>query len=214
MGRKFTYSRTDQHLWQAASLDVEFQAYQACKMIDLYKWSEVVFGAELILELAGPMYVFKVHFEPNGYPDNEVFVICGILPWMYVSIPYDKDLVVDAKERIMLYLGHLLLYSFSNPGYRTPFPLVKSDGLAKYTNNEETRKLLLTSIVPILSSLGFDSLGSFMPILGQAGENINFLNGPYYNKAFENPTDVERLINFDDHKAEEIEPKLAKVRNG
>ncbi len=211
--RSFNYADLKYLYGSSPDLSLEYQAYQAIHMVDLSRWSLGASKATLVLDLPGPMYVFLVPFQPRTIEEREVFVICGFLPYMHVNLAGNQALEKDARERLMLYLGHLLLYCACKPKYKLPFRLIRSDGLARYEEGYATKREIASNVKVVLKSLGYPTIADFMPIFKDhelIDDDFDFLSGRHYNAKFTDPVEIEVLINFPDKVASETIPVISK----
>ena len=204
----FTFVDTLQQMYELPNLSPCYQGYRALSIVSSLRYSNGATTAELMLELPGPIYVFLVHFEPRFIKETATIVINGVVPFTDINPSCDVPIEEDARLRLLLYLGHLLLFCFCKGKYKTPFRMYRSVGPLKYETNLETRKELFAIVETALKQLGYNSVAYFMPILAKCDldDPKTYLNVRYYSELFPDPAQIGDFINIPELPATIIEP--------
>ncbi len=211
----FDYKGLWSFIYQPPSLELRKQAFDIMHLVDATSGAGRVSNCELVLNLPGPIYVFKVNIINALNQKSSLFAISGVLTFFRIDIPYEYDLETDAKDRLLLHFAHLILYCFCKPKFKTPFQLRKGLDRSNYEDSFKTKKYFYDSIIATLPSLGYLSLGDFMPIvkdLELKEHGMTYLDGLYYQKAVENPIDIDNFLNFHDAPATHLEPHLFSLK--
>ncbi|MEI7986359.1 MAG: hypothetical protein WCI55_12095 [Armatimonadota bacterium] len=209
--RVFDYKTLWPCIYQPQSLELERQAFDSMHLVNAMNGMGKVTNCELVLNLPGPIYVFAVNISKYHGGTESQFVITGCLTFFRIDIPGEYDLETDARDRVLLYFGHLLLYCFCKPKYKPPFLMRKGLDRSKYEDNFQTKKHLHDSIIGALPALGYSSVTDFMPILKDLElkeDGMTYLDGRYYQQAVENPIDIDNFLNFHDSPAPHLKPHL------
>jgi len=170
------------------------------RSVCLTGWAKHCYSAELIIEIPGPIYVLYIEFEPGSVPDGEMYAVCGCLTFFSSDVPHERGIVEDAKNRLLEYFGHLLLYCFSQSKYIPPFRLIDCLTLKEYGGDDETRTSIINFIQKGIKELGYRSLPELMPILTFASDEdvrLKILDAKYYQELIEEPGDIEVFLNLE-----------------
>ncbi len=211
----FEYKELFPYIYERSSLKLEKQAFDSMHFVNATNGIGKVTNCELVLNIPGPIYVFAVNILKYHGGTDAIFVITGCLTFFRIDIPYEHGLEQDAKDRLLLYFGHLLLYCFCKPKFKPPFRLSKGLDRSKYEDSFETKQHFYDSILNALPSLGYSSIAEFMPIVRELDlkeDGMIYLDGRYYQQAVENPIDIDNFLNFHDTPATHLDPHLFSLK--
>ena len=213
--RTFEYKESFPLIYEPPSLGLEKQAFDSMHYVNAVNGMGEVTNCQLVLSVPGPIYVFAVNIQKYHGGTEAQFMITGCLTFFRIDIPYEHDLETDAKERLLLYFGHLLLNCFCKPKFKLPFSLRKGLDRSKYEDTIETKTYFYDSIKNAIPSLGYSSIGDFMPVVkdlvvSKAG--MVYLDGRYYQEVVKEPIDVDSFLNFHDAPADQTEPRLFSMK--
>lgn len=206
---KYTWHSLQKSANEVPSLDAKYQAWESMRTVCITGWARECLSCELIVEVPGPVYVFHLEIEPLKLATDELYIICGALPFFSTDVPHDRGLVKDAEDRLLLYFCHLLLYCYCRPRYEPPMRLIDSLSLKRLSDTEATKKMILEKVTSGIRSLGYSSNDELMPILSEFAQGIDYLDGNYYSARIEKFIDIEILANIGEHKARELIPVLS-----
>ena len=213
--RHFEYKELFPYIYERSSLKLEKQAFDSMHFVNATNGVGKVTNCELVLNIPGPIYVFAVNILKYHGGTESQFMITGCLTSFRIDIPDEYDLETDAKDRTLLYFGHLLLYCFCKPKFKPPFQLRKGLDSTNYDDSFATKKYFYDSIIGALPALGYSSITDFMPILKDLElkeDGMTYLDGRYYQQAVENPIDIDNFLNFHDAPATHLEPHLFSLK--
>jgi hypothetical protein len=213
--RQFDYRTLRPQIYELPSFEVEKQAFDAMHLVEATNGVGKVENCELVLNLPGPIYVFSVNIQKfHGGTDSQ-FVIAGCLTYFRIDNPKESDLPTDARNRLLLYFGYLLLYCLSKPKYKPPFLLRKGLDRSRYLDSIETKSYFYDSIKVALGSLGYSSVAEFMPIttgLEVKQKGMTSLDGRHYQRVVENPIDIDYFLKIGSESASNIEPRFYSLK--
>lgn len=208
--RQFKYVPVCDHLYDPGNLSVEYMAWKSMYMLEGLKWNSKMHYATLVKEIPGPLYLFELKFTPRGIPETETLCIAGALGMEQIGIEYE-DLAEVADNVLCRYLGLFLIFAYGNRYTKLEVSLYWAIDSGKIKDDLESRLKIIQVVSEAIQALGYSSIGEFMPILAGFGPDPyleeRLLESSYYEREITHDT-VGNWINWPEHAADEVEPKL------